>query len=329
MIHFLTLLLNFWRHRYHILVPSLVFSIIALFISLSQPVLFEVTTTLYLDKEKAESPLLKNITEADHAAILERTLKGKRVLQDTLHEVGLLLEGASVSAENQAIEKFASQIELNVLNDHLIRVSYKNLSPQNIETTLETLSFNFIHEILAPERFRTEQQLASLADQIKYYSEKIKISEGALIDIKAKNESSTKANAYLKQIVSIEFDMEKFVSQKRMAQEEYDRLLTKNKSLVSQYSQSPNSVLWFVEAPTRLPEQSHLERHINYMVTGLILALILSVILILYTSYSDRSLRTEEEFRRYLGIKVIGHMPHLGDVRTEDGYITANVRTNI
>ena len=59
MIHFLTLLLNFWRHRYHILMPSIVFSLIALFISLSQPVFFEVTTTLYLDKEKAESPLLK------------------------------------------------------------------------------------------------------------------------------------------------------------------------------------------------------------------------------------------------------------------------------
>lgn len=329
MIHFLTLLLNFWRHRYHILMPSIVFSLIALFISLSQPVFFEVTTTLYLDKEKAESPLLKNITEEDHAAILERTLTGTRVLKDTLQEVGLLLEGAPVATEQQALTNFSSQIDLEVLNDHLIRICYKNLSVQNIETTLETLSFNFIHEILAPERFRTEQQLASLADQIKYYSEKIKLAAVSLKNMQAKNANSTKENAFLKQIVSMEFDMEKFTSQKRMAQDEYDHLLTKNKSLVSQYSQSPNSVLWFVEAPTRLPEQSHLKRHINYMIIGLIMAILLSVILIVYSSYSDRSLRTEEEFRRYLGIKIIGHMPNLGDVRTENGSITANVRTNI
>jgi hypothetical protein len=310
--------------------PSIVFSLIALFISLSQPVLFEVTTTLYLDKEKAESPLLKNITEADHAAILERTLKGRRVLKDTLQEVGLLLEGASAVTEQQTLNDFSADIELDVLNDHLIKISYESLSPQNIETTLETLSFNFIHEILAPERFRTEQQLASLAEQIKYYSEKIKIAGEALKSIQIQSaESKDKDNKFLKKIVSLEFDMEKYASQKRMAQEEYDHLLTKNKSLVSQYSQSPNAVLWFVEAPTMLPQQSNLERHIRYMLTGILLAVLLSIILIIYAWYSDRSLHTEEEFRRYLGVKVIGHMPNLGDVRTEDGIITANVRTSI
>ncbi len=326
MIHFLTLLFNFWNYRYHILVPAIVFTMTALFISLSQPVLFEATTTLYLDKEKAGSPLLKNITESDHEAILERTLKGERVLQDTLQEVGLLLDGASPETEKRVVNNFAKNINLEVLNDHLMRITYENISQQNIETILETLSLNFIHEILAPERFRTEQQLSSLAEQIKYYSEKIKIAEEAL-----KNEKNleNKKGSNLKKMVSLEFDMEKYIAQKRMAQEEYDILLTKNKSLVSQYSQSPNAVLWFVEAPTKLPQVANIQRHIKYMLTGLFIALIFSAFIIVYSLMTDKSLRTEEEFRRYLGLKVIGHMPNLGDVRTENSYITANVRTTI
>lgn len=329
MIHFLIVLFNFWRHRYIILMPAIVFSLIALFISLSQPVLFKVDTTLYLAKEKAESPLLKNITEKDHVAILERTLKGERILRDTLQEVGLLIEGTPPLKEKEIINTFASSIDLDVLNDHLIKITYANTTPQNIETTLETLSFNFIHEILAPERFRTEQQLASLADQIKYYSEKIKIAESDLQSAQARNAKSGEPNAYLKQIVSLEFDLEKFTSQKNIAQEEYDNLLTKNKSLVSQYSQSPNAVLWFIEAPTRLPDQSYLARHISYIINGLILSILFSILVIIYRVYADRSLRSEEEFRRYLGVKIIGHLPNLGDIHTEDGIITATARTTI
>lgn len=332
MVHMLIAFMEIWKRKATILLPLILIPAAAFFLSMGRPVSYEAFTTLHLDRDNARSPLLRNITQPAHIDILERTLLSKAVLEDTLEEAGVITNESAPEAKQAALAQLQSTVKFDILSNELLRLTYKNTNQSRAARVLEILSFNFIHEILAPERFRLEQQVSALAEQIKYYGHQQKLAEGKLGLIQSsltEVEGSDAKNEKLKEIVTMEFEVQRLEAQKELAQEEYDSALSQSKNLMSQYlSRSSGQVLWFVEPPMLEASQGEMQQHLSYILRGFSLAILLSAVF-MFVMYRNKKkiIFNDVQVKEKLNLKAIGHIPNMGNVRVESGRLSVDVRT--
>ncbi len=315
-------LAHVWRHRFAMLMPVIFIPVLFLLWSMGRTPVFEATTTLHLNSDMVQSPLLKNVDDPDHMAILTRTLKSEHVLEDVLHESGMLLNGSDDKSKQRLIGAIQNRLDLKVLENELIRINYQRTDKGNITQFLETLAFIFVSELLAPERFRTEQQLITLEEQIKRYGEQEKTLRAQLEKLEQMPvpEDAEAEKTKMRELVSLEFEIERLQAQKAMAQEEYDELLSQAKNLVSSYDpNSPNRVLWFVEPPVVITPDMGTLQHVQAAFKGLGLGFLLGLFLVWLAVKTDKSLKNDEQVINVLGVKVIGHLPSFGPLHLEKG----------
>ena len=320
------LFVELWRKRYHIIVPAILIPLAAVAWSMSQQQIYQARTTLKLNKEQSLSPLLQNISHSDNAAILSRLLKGKNVIEDTMKRHGLIMSRADTPEAQQQMKEFASRVSLAVPSDDLMVITYLGQQTSDLTDILETLSYNFIRDILAPERFQTETMLLSLREQAIYYGEQLQRSEKSLSKVEKLREQSADA-VPLKEVIALEFEVTRANAQKMLAESEYDTLLKKSKSLFSSMQgNSPNTILWFLELPVQITLDEGNERHIQIAKQALILSLILSLFGILLAYFNDRTLRKEDDIYEALGLKILGHIPNLGKIETQNGRLIVDLQ---
>lgn len=319
------LLAEIWRYRMRLLLPTILFPVLAVAWSMGNPPVFEATTTLSLDKEKVRSPLLQNIDTPENAAILERFVESENVLLDTLYQTGGLLDGANSEKENAAVADMASRLELKVLSSDRIQLNYTDTNPSAVVKTLEQLSLNFIHEILAPERLRLEQVLFSLSEQVRYYAELERLNAVAYQKAQEATDAGLMDAEHLREVVRLEFEQQRAASQRDLAQQEYDVLLAKSKALITSMNEADaNSVLWFVEAPVRIGGDKDVAYHIVLAQLMALLGLVFGVLWVFYSKMMDSTLRRDDDIYDLLGLKILGRVPNLGPVQVQDGRL--NVR---
>lgn len=327
MVKTLAIIAYLWRRRYALIIPAVLGALCATLYSLITPSFYEATTTLRMDASRIQSPVLRNISLPEHLEILDRTLKSDSVVLDTLKETGLALaEGKQTTL---LAEKMRNSLEFNVINDDLLRINYRSEDPQNVKYVLEILSLNFIGELLAPERFRMDNQLASLESQIKRYYSRQKLTEQSLekaknVDVDAQDEKNMKTK--LAEIVALEFDLQRMEAQRLFAQEEYDRLLSTSKRIFNTRDKtSPGSLFWFAEAPRMVGAPHGSEQHLRMATLGLIVGFFVGLLLLVLGRVFDSSFRNDQEAAEYLGVKVLGHIPNLGNITFEKGQISVSL----
>jgi hypothetical protein len=320
-----------WCKRYQLFVPLIIFPTLMLAWSMMHERTFVATTTLHIDKSQARSPLLKNITDETNQQTLERFLKKEEVVVDTLQETGLLLDGTPKAEQDAIVQQFQNSVEIEFLSENTLRLSYATQAQQDMETVLETLSWNFIQEILTPERFRSELMLSSLAEQIRYYGTQEEAARNTLMA--ARNaplpvENELQQQTRLKQIVALEFELQRASAQRQMAQDEYDKLFTESKALLtSLQGRGPNTVLRFIEPPTQIDTAENMDRHLSAVLQGVIFSILFSAFYIVFSQALNSSLKTDEDVLDNTGLKVLGHIPNLGKVSVIDGRISSEITT--
>jgi uncharacterized protein involved in exopolysaccharide biosynthesis len=311
-----------WRYRWHLIIPMVLCPIAAALLLMGQTPNYTATTTLHLDPTKVRSPLLQNLTAPEHTAILRRTLTSKSVVSDTLSEMGVVMDGLSLEQQTLKRQEFMKQVSLETLGNGLVRVEFESSDPNSIEDVLATLSFNFIQEVLAPERFRLGQQLSTLEQQIKTYAEHAKNAQTRL-------DKLSKHDVEVAEIVAAEFEVQRLEAQRRMAQEEYDNLLSRQKTFFNPFNRDdPSTVMWFVEPPVLKAVPTSLEQRQLWIIAALPLGLLIGLALIMISRMTDRSLCDPQSAQKYLGHPVLGQIPNLGPVSLERGRMTIQMTSS-
>lgn len=148
----LVMLSEVWRYRKELLAPTLLVPLVWVGVALGQPPRFDASALLQVDAAAARSPLLGNLHEAGHADALRRLATGSSLLADTARDAGLPVD--------------ADRVQLEVVNDHLLRIGYSSAQQEGLTSLVDALAYNFIYEVLAPERLRLEQRLGDAEQQL-------------------------------------------------------------------------------------------------------------------------------------------------------------------
>lgn len=327
-------LVQIWNYRHQILLPIIVLPLLVLSVSFAYNPLYEATTTISVDRGKASSPVLMNVSDPSNNLILERRLQSESVIRDTILSTGAVVGFDLLNKEDKqaVIRDFNSRVRMTVLNDDMIRINYYGETPEKAENILEVLVGNFIDEILAPERVRVGDLLSSLGAQVQLYSEQEKYANERLNVMQAKlsNASGKTREKHLRELVGIEFNVQKALAQKDLAQNEYEDLLLQSRSLMGgQFHNEPNAIMWIVDPALSLSTKRDMSYHFNLLMIALQASFVLALILVMYKKMTDTTLKTDEEVYDAFGLKILGHIPNLGHVENEDGKLIITTQSKV
>lgn len=275
-------LAELWRHRKPLLLPTIVVPVLAVGFALSQPPIYRASAVLQLDLEKVKSPLLQKLGDPGTATALHRILTGEELLRDTVHEAGMRID--------------PKRIELEVMSDRLLRVGYNSPQKLGLEALVDALAYNFIYEVLAPERLRTEQRLSTTAQAMQE-------AERAQGSFTPGTSDYQKANA---QVV--------------LLRQTYQDLLGELTTINAAFERgNPNAVLWFAEAAQVEPRQAWLQRITGAAACGLLLGFLAGLALVALQRLRPRGFASSTSLSSYVQVPVVGGIPNLGTVTVEDG----------
>ncbi|MFT7144293.1 MAG: capsular polysaccharide biosynthesis protein [Alphaproteobacteria bacterium] len=329
------LMVEIWNYRFQVILPLILLPLMVMAWSFAYSPMYEATTTLSVDRVKASSPVLMNASDPGNSLILERRLKSEGVIRDTILDTGAIVgfDLYSKSAKEEAVREFSSRIKLHIFSDDMLRINFKAKTPEKAEQVLEYLSGNFIDEILAPERVRVGDLLSSLGNQVQLYSEQEKRTVDKLNILQeqlANTRKSSEKEILLKQVVAVEFNAQKAEAQKDLAQNEYEDLLLQSRSLMGgQFYNEPNAIMWIVDPAISLSPKRDMYYHLNLLFIAFQAAVVLALILVLNRRFTDKTLRKDDEIYELLGLKILGHIPNIGSVETDNGRLIINTQSKI
>ena len=275
-------------------------------------------TTLYLNKEAVTSPVLQHASEATHRKILNDTLIKENVVKTALTEAGLL-GSTSEFEQKQTIKNFTRGTKLETPHDTMIQIYYEGPKSSGVIDYLESLSYAFIKETLSPERLRVEQKLATLAEQVQYYSNKERNAR-----IRLENEKQNGSNG--QNIIAARFEIERALTQMELAQEDYDILLEDAKPLMSMTITGANDLLWPVEAPIMIATPSKEELILQNTLIGALIGLMISFGLLIWNQFRHTTITTDEDVLAKLGVRVLGRVPNLGHIHVDQGKMSIDLK---
>ncbi len=149
---FLIALAESWRWRRIVGIPALLGALLAGYLAFINPPQYTGRVLLQLQADAARAPLLQQITAPGHRQALWAALTSPDVLADSAAALGGDLQ--------------PSQVNLRILNDYLLEVGVRAPKARGLADVTETLGYNFIQALLAPERMRVEQLLAEAQGEL-------------------------------------------------------------------------------------------------------------------------------------------------------------------
>ncbi len=266
-----------WRYRHAWFWPMVLVPLLVVAWAMGQPTVYTGSITLQLDQSHASSPLLKNWSNPDNEDVLRRVLNHPELLADTSRDSAAALVPAN--------------LRLDVLNSQLVRISYRTTTPKDLDTLMATLAYNFIYELLAPERLRLEQQLASVGGDLR----------------------QTEARMLVPQLAPGE--REQLASQRTMLQQRYRTTLEDLSVVNAAFDQgSPHALMWPTDAPVITAPYPPLWRFIGALIAGIGMGLAVAGFSVLAHQQQRASKALPENLAKATGETVLGNIPDLGTV---------------
>ena len=320
------LLANIWQRRGTILLSIVALPALFAMYGLNQQPAFTAVQTLSLTPENAQSNLLKNVDNPDFARILERQLKNETLLKTALEDVGILLQGADAEKTRRALNNLQNQLDLTAAGNDVIEITLQHPNRAEILRLLEAIVMNFIDDIMAPERFAKDELTNSLASQVQTIKLRREETKQQLQDVRkelAQVSKPAQEETLERRVAALEFRIQTLNMQQTLAENEYQKALKTAQENLFQPVIKPES------SPVIISTYGGTERGLVYGGLGLVVAVLFSLLVVIVTSALDTSLRRDETIRRELGLRILGRMPHLGDVRFENGRMSAMQHFNI
>jgi len=165
---FYFILAGAWRRRYSIMIPIIILPLIAIMLSSIGPKNYASHTSMLIQETAKLNPFLEDLAVS---SMLKERINSLKILLHSRHilgavalERGLVNQQTTPQEHDQVISQLSSALTISMLGKDLIRIDYKSTNPLGMAEMLQSVSTQFIEQVLAPER-------SSMNDSSRFLSE--------------------------------------------------------------------------------------------------------------------------------------------------------------
>ena len=187
---FYFILAGAWRRRYTIIIPILILPLLGMLLSSMSPKQYAAHTSMLIQETAKLNPFLEDLAVS---SMLKERINSLKVLLHSRHILGeVALERGLVNADtppeqrDYIINKLSSALTIQMVGKDLIRIDYKSNSPDGMKEMLQSVSTQFIEQVLAPERSSMNDSSRFLSEHLR--SRQIELDKAELAMAKFKDE---------------------------------------------------------------------------------------------------------------------------------------------
>ncbi|MDR9827881.1 GNVR domain-containing protein [Vibrio sp. FNV 38] len=184
-----------WRRRWVIVLPMLILPIIALGISKLAPTKYTSHTSMLIQETAKMNPFLEDIAVStmlnDRLNAVKTLLTSRHIMTMVAQEQGLITEQSSNAEKDYIIGKIAANLTVSQMGKDLLKIQYTASSPEGMKGMLESVSYHFIEQILAPERSSIRDSSTFLSQHIDRRFAELQEAEQRLADYTNQNTAIT------------------------------------------------------------------------------------------------------------------------------------------
>ena len=177
-----------WRRRYTILIPILILPILAMFLSFMSPKNYSAHTSMLIQETAKLTPFLEDLAVS---AMLKERMNSLKVLLHSRHilgkvalERGLVDAGTSQQEHDYVVGQLSAALAIQMVGKDVIRIDYKSNNPEGMKEMLETVSKQFIDQVLAPERSSMSDSSRFLGEHLQKRQDELDKAELAMAQFK-------------------------------------------------------------------------------------------------------------------------------------------------
>lgn len=165
------LLAGAWRRRYAILIPIFIFPIFGMLISALSPKHYAAHSTMLIQETAKLNPFLEDLAVSamlkERISALKTLLHSRHILGAVAQERGLVNAQTTPQEHDRVIQKISAALSFNMLGKDLIRIDYRANSPTGMKEMLQSVSKQFVEQVLAPERSSMTDSSQFLAEHLQ------------------------------------------------------------------------------------------------------------------------------------------------------------------
>jgi len=177
-----------WRRRYALVTPILLLPVIGFVAANLNAKHYTSHTSLLIQETANMNPFLQDFAVSamlkERMATMETLLHSRHILAKVAEQRGLIDQQSSAEERDQVIRRLSDSLKVSMPSKDLIRIDYKSNKPQSMKETLESVSDQFIEQLLAPERSSMKDSELFLEQQLEKRRQDIEQAEQELADFK-------------------------------------------------------------------------------------------------------------------------------------------------
>ena len=160
-----------WRRRYLIVIPLLVFPVLAFAVGSVTPKKYEARATILVQETAKLNPFLNDLAVGpnlqERMPALQTLVHSSHVLEEVLSDTGEITPQTPAAERANKVARLSSSISVQLMGNDLVAFKIKGSSGKGMGKTLDALSKRFIDRLLAPERSSIKDSQVFLKRELK------------------------------------------------------------------------------------------------------------------------------------------------------------------
>ena len=190
---FYFILAGAWRRRYTIFIPIIILPLIASLLGSIGPKNYASHTSMLIQETAKLNPFLEDLAVSsmlkERINSLKILLHSRHILGKVALERGLVNTNSTPQEHDQIINQLSAALNIQMLGKDLIRIDYKSSNPEGMKEMLQSVSTQFIEQVLAPERSSMSESSRFLSNHLN--SRQAELDTAELAMAKFKNEHAS------------------------------------------------------------------------------------------------------------------------------------------
>ena len=177
-----------WRRRYALVLPVLLLPLAGLLTSAVSDKVYRSHTSMLIQETAKMNPFLQDFAVSallkERMATLSTLLHSRHILAIVAEQRGLIDDDTPPRTRDHVIRELSDALSVSMQGKDLIRIDYRSDRPDGMKETLQSVSNQFIEQLLAPERSSMKDSATFLQDQLEQRRRDIEKAEFELAEFK-------------------------------------------------------------------------------------------------------------------------------------------------
>ncbi len=177
-----------WRRRYALATPVLLLPVVGLITANLSTKHYSSHTSMLIQETAQMNPFMQDFAVSamlkERMATMKTLLHSRHILANVAVQRELIGNQSSAQERDLVIKKLSGSLKVTMPGKDLIRIDYNSDSHLGMKETLESVSNQFIEQLLAPERSSMKGSELFLRQQLEQRRQNIEQAEQKLADFK-------------------------------------------------------------------------------------------------------------------------------------------------